>query len=108
MLNKIGELYNEINLIQKPKDDLYKNVAVGSKIMGYDSKALNEVFSKMVTKSVLRDHSLNENLAFLTTIVKLGFKPVTIERVEAYVVELLLQPGTQPTDKMLGLYLRSV
>jgi len=62
VLNKIGQLYNEINLNHNPKDDLYKNIAVGSKMMGYDSKALNEVFSKTVTKNVLKAHSLRENL----------------------------------------------
>jgi hypothetical protein len=66
------------------------------------------MFSKMITKNVLKEYSLTENMRFLKNLVLLGFKPATIERVEAYVVELLLQPDAEPTVKMLNLYLTSV
>ena len=62
---KIGELYNEVNLKVEKPDDLFRIVQVGSKIQGYDSKALNEMFSKMVTKNMLKDYGLNQNMTFL-------------------------------------------
>ena len=59
--------------------------------MGYDSQKLNDQIGKHISKQLLENQSLEENLTLLRSISKLNFKPAYIEKVEQAVVHELLE-----------------
>lgn len=57
---------------------------------GYDSRNLNDIFGKMINKSLLEKNNFQDNLSLLGAICKLCFKPLYIEKVESYLMTTLL------------------
>jgi hypothetical protein len=72
------------------KSELLRVTKVANKITNYDSQKLNDTLGKQISKSVLENHSLEENLVFLRYISKLNFKPATLDKVESAVVTELV------------------